>query len=242
MELLFLGRGSAFNFSEGNTSAYFIDKNELFLIDCGESIFERIMENKLLENVKNINIMITHTHSDHIGSIGSLIMYCYYVIKKKVNIIISKDCLYKDDLINLIRIFGCTKEMYRVIDEKKFDNKYNLFNNIRFLKTEHVSQIPSYGILFDTKNGLIYYSGDTKELNNISNIISGKKNIDKIYIDTTSTNTKNNVHVYIGELNELIPEQLKNKIYCMHINDKKCIEMAHEYGFNAIGVDKDKKI
>ena len=128
MELLFLGRGSAFNYSEGNTSAYFIDKNELFLIDCGESIFERkaIYRNneKITENVKNINIMITHTHSDHIGSIGSLIMYCYYVIKKKVNIIISKDCLYKDDLINLIRIFGCTKEMYRVIDEKKFDNKY----------------------------------------------------------------------------------------------------------------------
>ena len=69
--------------------------------------------------------------------------------------------------------------MYWIIDEKKFDNKYELFNNIRFLKTEHVSQIPSYGILFDTKNGLIYYSGDTKELNNISNIISGKKTLIK---------------------------------------------------------------
>ena len=47
MELLFLGRGSAFNSYEGNTSAYFIDKNELLLIDCGESILERIMENKI---------------------------------------------------------------------------------------------------------------------------------------------------------------------------------------------------
>jgi len=237
MELLFLGRGSAFNSYEGNTSAYFIDKNELFLIDCGESIFERIMEKQLLDNINCINIMITHTHSDHIGSIGSLIMYCYYVINKKVNIIISKDCLYKNDLIDLIRIFGCTKEMYRVIDETQFDNKYKLFNNIRFLKTEHVSQIPSYGILFDTENGLIYYSGDTKELNNISNIISSTKTIDKIYIDTTSTNITNNVHVYIGDLNNLIPDYLKNKIYCMHVNDKKCMEMAIEYGFNIVKVN-----
>lgn len=237
MELLFLGRGSAFNSYEGNTSAYFIDKNELFLIDCGESIYERIMENKLLDDINCINLMITHTHSDHIGSIGSLIMYCYYVINKKVNIIISKDCLYKNDLIDLIRIFGCTKEMYRVIDETQFDNKHKLFNNIRFLKTEHVSQIPSYGILFDTENGLIYYSGDTKELNNISNIISSNKDIDKIYIDTTSTKTTNNVHVYIGDLNNLIPDYLKNKIYCMHVNDKKCMEMAIEYGFNIVKVN-----
>ena len=234
MELFFLGRGSAFNSYEGNTSAYFIDKNELFLIDCGESIFERIMENKLLDNINNINIMITHTHSDHVGSLGSLIMYCYYVINKKVNIIISKDCLYKNDLIDLIRIFGCTKEMYTIIEETELDNKYQLFNNMRFLKTEHVSQIPSYGILFDTNNGVLYYSGDTSNLKNISELIKNKKTIDKIYIDTTSTNIKNNVHVYIGELNDLTQDYLKNKIYCMHVNDKKCIEMAQEYGFNVV--------
>ena len=236
MELLFLGRGSAFNSYEENTSAYFIDKNELFLIDYGESIYERIMEKQLLDNINCINIMITHTHSDHIGSIGSLIMYCYYVINKKVNIIISKNCLYKKDLIDLIRIFGCTKEMYTIIDETEFDNKYELFNNIRFLKTEHVSQISSYGILFETNNGVLYYSGDTSNLKNISELIKNNKTIDKIYIDTTSTNTKNNVHVYIGELNDLIPDYLKNKVYCMHVNDKKCIEIAQEYGFNVVQI------
>lgn len=238
MELLFLGRGSAFNSYEGNTSAYFIDKNELFLIDCGESIYERIMENKLLDDINCINLMITHTHSDHIGSIGSLIMYCYYVINKKGNIIISKDCLYKNDLIDLIRIFGCTKEMYTIIDETEFDNKYELFNNIRFLKTEHVSQISSYGILFETNNGVLYYSGDTSNLKNISELIKNNKTIDKIYIDTTSTNTNNNVHVYIGELNDLIPNHLKNKVYCMHVNDKKCIEIAQEYGFSVVKFEK----
>lgn len=238
MELLFLGRGSAFNSYEGNTSAYFIDKNELFLIDCGESIFETIMENKLLDNINCINLMITHTHSDHVGSLGTLIMYCYYVINKKVNIIISKDCLYKNDLIDLIRIFGCTNEMYTIIEEKEFDNKYELFNNIRFIKTNHVSQISSYGILFETNNGLLYYSGDTSDLNNISEHIQSNKIINKLYVDVTSTNTKNNVHVYIGNLNNLIPDYLKSKVYCMHINDKKCIELAKKYKFNVVEFDK----
>lgn len=238
MELLFLGRGSAFNSYEGNTSAYFIDKNELFLIDCGESIFETIMENKLLDNINCINLMITHTHSDHVGSLGTLIMYCYYVINKKVNIIISKDCLYKNDLIDLIRIFGCTNEMYTIIEEKEFDNKYELFNNIRFIKTNHVSQISSYGILFETNNGLLYYSGDTSDLNNISELIQSNKIINKLYVDVTSTNTKNNVHVYIGNLNYLIPDYLKSKVYCMHINDKKCIELAKKYKFNVVEFDK----
>ena len=71
MELKFLGRGAAFNPKEGNNSAYFIENNQLFLIDCGENIFERLVENGLLESVESINLMITHTHSDHVGSLGS---------------------------------------------------------------------------------------------------------------------------------------------------------------------------
>lgn len=91
MELNFLGRGAAFNPKEGNTSAFFIDNNELFLIDCGESIFKEIIENNILNNIEKINIMITHTHCDHIGSIGSLIMYSYYKLNNKVNIIVPKE-------------------------------------------------------------------------------------------------------------------------------------------------------
>lgn len=234
MDLMFLGRGSAFNTSDGNNSAYFIDKNELFLIDCGESIFERIMEKNLLDGVCCVNLMITHTHSDHVGSIGSLIMYCYYVLKIGVNIIVSKDSLYKDDLINLIRIFGCTNDMYRIVYTEDYNKKFDLFNSVRYIKTNHVKEISSYGILFNTSNGIIYYSGDTSDLNNIFDLINSDLVIDKIYVDTTSVDVINNVHVYIGKLNDLISVDLKDKIYCMHINDKKCCDMAIDFGFNVV--------
>ena len=239
MKLLFLGRGSAFNTFEGNTSAYFIDKNELFLIDCGESTFERIIERNLLNDVDCVNVMITHTHSDHVGSIGSLIMYCYFVIHKKVNIIISKDSLYKNDLINLIRIFGCTNDMYSIVFEDEFSDKYNLFNSIKFIETNHVKEISSYGILFNTNDGVVYYSGDTSDFNNVLDLINSDIVIDKIYVDVTSADVANNVHVFIGKLNELIPSNLRSKVYCMHINDNKCIDLALNYGFNIVRFDND---
>lgn len=92
MELKILCRGGVFKPKEGNNSAYFIENNKLFLIDCGESIFERIIKNNLLENIETINLMITHTHSDHIGSIGTLVFYSFYVLHKPLNIILPKKC------------------------------------------------------------------------------------------------------------------------------------------------------
>ena len=240
MTLTFLGRGCSNNISQGNNSAYFIENNELFLIDCGESVFAKIKSNNLLESTSTVNGMITHTHSDHIGSLGTLILYCYFNIKVKVNIILPREALHKDDIKNLAKIFGCTDEMYDIVDEEEYDNKYKTFTKIRYKQTEHVSQICSYGILFDTTDGLVYYSGDTKEVNNIKQMISSGEKIDKIYMDTTTANTPNNVHLYIGYLNEEIPNELKNKVYCMHFNNDECIEVARRYGFNVVDIKNNE--
>ena len=240
MTLTFLGRGCSNNINQRNNSAYFIENNELFLIDCGESVFAKLKENNLLDNISTVNIMITHTHSDHVGSLGTLILYCYFNIKVKVNIILPSDALHKEDIKNLARIFGCTEEMYSIINQEEYDNKYKTFKTIRYKQTEHVSQICSYGILFDTTDGLVYYSGDTKEINNIKEIISSGQKIDKIYMDTTTANNPDNVHFYIGYLNDEIPEELKKRVYCMHFNNDECIEAAKGYGFNVVEVLNEK--
>ena len=69
MELEFLGIESSFNAEEDNTSAFFVEREEMFLIDCGETVYKSLIRNELLENVGTINIIITHTHDDHIGSL-----------------------------------------------------------------------------------------------------------------------------------------------------------------------------
>ncbi|MBR2707874.1 MAG: ribonuclease Z [Bacilli bacterium] len=234
MVLKFLGRGSAFNINEGNTSAYFYSNGELFLIDCGESVFERIIKNYLLDNIKAINILITHTHGDHVGSLGSLILYCFYNLDIKINIILPSKHKYLNDLKDLLRIFGCKSKMYKFIYENELTEKYDAFNSIKFMETKHSRGMVCYGILFDTKSGVVYYSGDTKEITNIKKIIKEYDDIDKVYVDTSSIDSKDNPHVYVGVLDEEIPPYLRDKFYCMHINDKKAIVEAIDFGFKVV--------
>ena len=233
MELLFLGRGAAFNPIEGNTSCYFIENNELFLIDCGETTFQKLIKNNILNNIKNIHIMITHTHSDHIGSLGTLISYSNKLLNIKPNIIISDNLLYLDDLKLLLKIVGIKKEEYNLIDISNYSN-YDSFNSIQYEETKHSSKMHCYSIKFNTNKGIVYYSGDTKELDNIINIIHSNENIDKIYVDTSSSNNEDSKHVYIGDLKNEIPVSLRDRIYCMHINDNICRDLIEEYGFNIV--------
>lgn len=240
MDLNFLGRGSAFNPKEGNNSAYFIESNQLFLIDCGESVFEKLIENDLLNSIDTINLMITHTHSDHIGSLGTLVMYSYFTLRKPLNIIMKKDAKHLPNIKKILDGFGCTTAMYSYIDEKQYDNRFESFESIRYVETSHCDELNCYGLLFATQNGLIYYSGDTREIGNVKALIASGQNIDKIYIDTTTANFPGNVHLYIGDLEKQIPEELKNKVYCMHINNDNCIQEAKKMGFNVVENEKVK--
>lgn len=234
MELKFLGRGAAFNKDELNTSAYFLDNNDIYLIDCGELIFSEINKTNLLKDKDNINLLITHTHSDHCGSLGSLVLYCHFVLNKKLNIIINKDSLILEDIKTIIRIMGCSEEMYNIVYDT--DVKSNVFNRVYFVKTDHTGYLNCYSIVFETDNGIIYYSGDTRELNYLKELIDNNYNIDKIYVDTCSSNYPGNAHLYVGLINEYVPKELNNKVYCMHLNNKECEDLIKEYNFNLVSL------
>lgn len=242
MVLNFLGRGAAFNQEEGNNSAYFTSDNQLFLIDCGENIFERIIQINLFEDIEAVNLVVTHTHSDHIGSLGSLILYCFYELHIPLNIIMSEKTKHLADIDGILKIFGCNNSMYSYIDEGNFDNKYHAFQNIRYIETSHCNELNCYGILFTTKDGILYYSGDTNETNIIESLISSGQPIDKIYVDTTTADFPGNVHLNINILAKLIPDKLKKNVYCMHINNDECIEKAKRIGFNVVQNIADKNI
>lgn len=242
MDLKFLGRGAAFNPIEGNNSAFFIENDELFLIDCGESVFESIITNNLLNSDSSINLFITHTHSDHIGSIGSLIMYSFYVLHKKLKIIIPSEPKYLSNIKMILDGFGCTDLMYNFVIESDLDDKYNSFSNVRFIETKHCNEFACYSILFNTPEGMVFFSGDTKEFDIVKSLIDSGNKIDKLYIDTTSADYPENVHLYIGILEKNIPENLKKCVYCMHLNNIECIDKALDIGFNVVHNEFRKKI
>ena len=84
MDLIFTGRGAAFNVLEGNTNAYFIENETLFLLDCGEGMFAHLKTHNILNKIKEVYVYISHTHSDHCGSLGTLGLYCQFVLKNKL--------------------------------------------------------------------------------------------------------------------------------------------------------------
>lgn len=233
MDLKFLGCGGAFNYKLDNTSAYFIDNDELFLIDCGATVFKNLMVNNLLENVKEINVLITHLHSDHIGSLGILLDYAEHILNKKVKIIIAKDIKYLDSLKRFIECIGCPDGCEFILEEE-YDDKYNCFSKIRYFETKHISKLDCYGILFYTSNGIVYYSGDTSELTKLEELLEQKLPIDKIYLDVTNDLIISHVHLYLDDVAKKIPSSMKNKVYCMHFNDESCIVDAKTLGFNVV--------
>lgn len=236
--LKFLGRGSAFNIQERNTSAYIKKDGNLLLLDCGENIFQKIIETKLLDNVKEVNVAITHCHSDHVGSLSSLILYCYFIKHIKTNVYLANS-----NLVGLLDSMGVTNEyceLYNCIFNPSLLIK-NMNIEIGFIPTDHCKEIYSYGIIFaKEKDKVIYYSGDCNNID--EGIINALKegNIIEFYQDTCLADYDGNVHLSLRKLCELIPKEYRHKVYCMHIDCPELIEKAKTEGFNVVEVEEVK--
>ncbi|MCL1911114.1 MAG: MBL fold metallo-hydrolase, partial [Leptospirales bacterium] len=206
----------------------------MFLIDSGESTFRTLLENDLLDSASAINIFITHTHSDHVGSLGSLVLHAFAIEQMVVNFITGENMDYLGDLRVLLRMYGLTEDMYRFVDVSSYDGRYSRFKKFRYFKNKHCDELNSCGILFETDDGLVFYSGDMNNLAPLEEIIKNGRQIDKIYIDSDNDPVPNIYHASIHLLNGMIPSGLRSKVYCMHFNNEKCIEDAKAYGFNIV--------
>jgi len=236
MELTFLGRGAGFFPAEGSTSAYFLDKGELFLIDSGESVFNSLLDRKILDSASALNVLITHTHSDHTGSLGSLLLYASVAKKFKINIISDENMTYLPKIRTLLDIFGLSERMYRFTNVSAFDNRYSQFNSVRYIKTYHCDELESCAILFETSDGLVFYSGDIKDPAPLQDIIKSGKKIDKIYIDSNNDPEPNPYHLRLQEIYDIVPPELRPRTYCIHFNSGKCMDEARALGFNVVAI------
>ena len=232
IDLQFLGRGAGFNPAEGSNSAWFMESNKLFLIDCGESVFRIIFERKIIDTATELNLFITHTHSDHVGSLGTLILYAYMEKKIPVNIIIDDAMIYLANIKTLLKIYGLKENMYNFIEAKSLDGIFSVFSKVRYIKTMHCDELDSCGLLFETKAGLVFYSSDMRVIDPVMDLINSGRPIDKIYVDTNSN--KGPHHLSLQELKDTIPEGIKSKIHCMHLNNNQCMSDALAWGFTVV--------
>lgn len=225
----FLGYGSAFNTKLGNTSAYIKKGRDLVLIDCGCTVFHKIISDNILDKVENINIIITHTHPDHAGSLGDIIFYAYYIMKTKVTIYFP----HEEHIKKYFSCIGVTSEICNLVCKEQIEIKGDDIGGVKveFLKANHVDILPSYSFILKSDDENFYYSGDTSELP--SNIIDKLKSgeIDNIYHETSGLDIPGFTHMYIGRLCEKIPMEYRDKVYCMHIDNSISKEKICKEGF-----------
>lgn len=204
--LIFLGKDSGFG--ENNTSAYVEENNNLYIIDCGFTVFTKIKEKFDFKKYNSINVIITHLHNDHAGSLSQLILYLWFVHNSKVNVI--SNC---SRIKEYLEITGTPSAAYTL---------NNTLENVEFIKTEHTPYLDAYGFKLKINDKNIVYTGDT---NTLEPFIPYLKDINELYIDVSKFG---GAHLKIDEIYEKLNE-LKNKgikIYLMHLDDKEYINQV----------------
>ncbi len=200
--LKFLGRDSAF--SKSNTSAYYIDRKHLILIDCGTNILPTIIDKFNFNLFNNISILITHLHPDHAGGLAHLIMYLGYIFNfNSNNLHIVSKCKNLELMLN---IMGVEKKLYSICSS----------NFAIPIYTEHVPQLDSYGFLLHINNKKIIYTGDTSSLDSFIPFLP----CDEMYIDVSKGSSS--FHLSIDNIITFVETTISLnycKIFLMHIDD-----------------------
>lgn len=220
--LKFLGTGGAFAHDLGNNSAYYKKDDMLVLIDCGEDTTKRIKELNLLDGINTLNIIITHFHSDHVGSLGSLLLSKEGLTMPAVNLISPTLVMLK----TLVAINGAENHNQHFYTPENFP----LFP-IKAYKQVH-ERMEAYGYIMELEGKTIYYSGDTKSIHSevLDRFLKGE--IDYFYQDLREN--VNPFHLSYSEINEMIPENMRSKITCMHFNKAEDIPVIESMGYSTV--------
>jgi len=201
--LKFLGNNSGFG--DKNNSAYIEKDDRFILIDCGFTVFNEIKNKFDFSKYLEIDIVITHLHNDHAGSLSQVILYLWYVFNKKVTVV-SK-C---ENIKTYLDITGTPSEAYDLKDG---------MDNFEFIPTVHTKLLDAYGFRVNFGDKQIVYTGDTATLEPFLPYLN---NSSEFYVDVSKFGA---VHLKIDEVKDKLLE-IKNNgvyIYLMHIDDEEYI-------------------
>ena len=211
----FLGRGSAF--ADENNSAFFTEGGRMILIDCPMTAFHKI-KRMSLDNINAIDIIVTHTHSDHVSGIAMLIDFMWFVKKIPITVV-APTVEVKNDLHYFINILdGCSDDWYSMLTIDEYKEL-----KIEAIPTSHTEQLAGkcFGYHIELNGKDIVYTGDT---NTIEPFIPFIHEGCTLYMECSLFRSP--VHLQIDDMLPFIKEQSDNgvKIFLMHLDDETAIE------------------
>lgn len=158
MRWRFIGTGGAFDHQLGNSALLLEIGNETWLIDCGHSVYPALRRLGLADQITGI--FITHTHDDHVGSLGSLLAHQRYVAGKHEPMpIYVPTAAFRQHLAGYLRyVLGAVDKYvsWRDIDQQP---------GVEALDTSgyHAEGVPSFAYAFSAGDQRLAYSGDLAE-------------------------------------------------------------------------------
>lgn len=232
--LQFSGNGSAFNVKKGNNSAFYKKGKELILIDCGSNTFQRMLEADILEGVESVKILITHTHTDHVGSLGDFVLYNYFHLGEMYKINVDIYAWQEVKVEELLKINGVLNGVHYRMHKKELGEPFEIRKDlvVSIFETEHMPELKSTGFEIKLEGLPMLYSGDTK---NIPKKILEKINTKKYhvaYIDTCKLDYEGNPHIPLNQLEKMIPSDARDIVWCMHLDHTFDRKEAEEMGFH----------
>ena len=242
--LKFIGTGSAFNEEMGNTSAFIKEEDTLLLIDCGESTFARIKQINLLDDVKNVYIAITHFHSDHVGSLGTLIEYLALIKNIVPNIILTNGASaneqenYTRDYLTKL---GIADDQYDFVYGDMMEDVLPNLLKIEMVKVKHSSRLISYAVELYFAEKTIYYTGDQKDVSYLEKVANKLNKNDIIYTDCSLRDYPKSIHISFAELEEIFAEEIRNQVVCMHFENYSSYSEARQLGFKTANKEMSKE-
>ena len=236
MDLHFLGCGAAFQPAMGNTAAYWAEGERLLLLDCGETVFGRLLRTGALRGVKEVYVAVSHLHSDHCGSLGSLALYCRYVLGAPLKLLVPDREGYIDSLRSLMTLYGVSSQDYALIRSRALPG-FAAFTDLRYVPTEHAPGMECFSFVLETPEGGVFYSADTCTTEQLKAFISAHDHIHRIYMETTLDENPHGVHLSLSKLAAVLPPPLRGITYLMHLNSADCRAAGEKLGFKTVCVE-----
>jgi ribonuclease BN (tRNA processing enzyme) len=206
------------------------------MIDCGSSTFSRIQKSNLLDGVEHVYVLLTHTHPDHVGSLGDLILYEYYSMGKLAEPNITVFAPYDLTIRHVLKSVGVEEQTYNLCQFEDFAGIHYGDFHLQFeaVPVTHVKELKCFGYIFHFDNQTVYYSGDSKEIP--QDILDSLNNggFDVFYQDTCKADYPGNVHLSLRELDELVELEVRSKVHCMHLDNGFSKQEAEDLGFNVV--------
>jgi ribonuclease BN (tRNA processing enzyme) len=155
MEIEFVGTGGIFDLEYGHSSALVTRGARTCLIDCGPSVYPRLLAAGRADPIDTI--LLTHLHEDHVGSLVTLMLHQKLRAREpRLATILYPTEAFRRDIVTLLSY--CLGDASEAVEFVPLERE----EGMGFVETTglHYPDCRSFSYWISDGHELIYYSGD----------------------------------------------------------------------------------